>query len=139
MLLAGLLYLGAGVGLSVVYLLRRGKMPTEAPLSRSDLPWLAGAVFFGGVLGPLLLMLGLRLTPASTASLLLNLESVFTALLAWFVFRENFDRRIALGMGLIVAGGVLLSGQSEDSFRLPLGSLAVVGACLCWGIDNNLT
>jgi drug/metabolite transporter (DMT)-like permease len=138
-LLAGLLYLGSGVGLSVVNLLRRGKVRSEAPLSRSDLPWLSGAVCFGGVLGPLLLMLGLRLTSASTASLLLNLEGVFTALLAWFVFRENFDRRIALGMGLIVAGGVLLSWQSERSFRLPLGSLAVIGACLCWGIDNNLT
>jgi drug/metabolite transporter (DMT)-like permease len=138
-LLAGLLYLGSGVGLTVVYLLRRSQVRSEAPLSRSDLPWLAGAVVFGGVLAPLLLMLGLRLTPASTASLLLNLEGVFTALLAWFVFRENFDRRIALGMGLIVAGGVLLSWQSEGGFRLPLGSLAVVGACLCWGIDNNLT
>jgi drug/metabolite transporter (DMT)-like permease len=138
-LLAGLLYLGSGLGLSALYLLRRRTAATEAPLTRVDLPWLAGAVFFGGVLGPVLLMLGLRATPASAASLLLNLEAVFTALLAWFAFRENFDRRIAFGMILIVAGGVLLSWQGETGLRLPPGSLAVAGACLCWGIDNNLT
>jgi drug/metabolite transporter (DMT)-like permease len=138
-LLAGLLYLGSGLGLSVIYLVRRKGTTTEAPLVRSDVPWLAGAVFFGGVLGPLLLMLGLSGTPASTASLLLNLEGVFTALLAWFAFHENFDRRIALGMGLIVLGGALLSWQGTAGVSLPLGSLAVAGACLCWGIDNNLT
>lgn len=142
-LLAGLLYLGSGVGLSLLFALRGGAR-AEAPLARADLPWLAGAVLFGGVLGPVLLMLGLSATPASTASLLLNLEGVFTALLAWFAFRENFDRRIALGMGLIVAGGVLLSwprsAASGSQGGMPLlGSLAVAGACLCWGIDNNLT
>jgi len=133
------LYLGSGLGLSLLYLFRRGQTPREAPLGRGDLPWLAGAVVFGGILGPVLLMLGLRLTSASSASLLLNLEGVFTALLAWFVFRENFDRRIALGMLLIVAGGVLLSWQGGTSADLRLGSLAVAGACLCWGIDNNFT
>lgn len=138
-LLAGLLYLGSGLGLTLLFLLRRGSASGEAPLVRSDLPWLAGAVFFGGVLGPVLLMLGLKAAPASTASLLLNLEGVFTALLAWFAFRENFDRRIALGMLSIVAGGVLLSWQGSAAVSLPLGALAVAGACLCWGIDNNLT
>jgi drug/metabolite transporter (DMT)-like permease len=163
-LLAGLLYLGSGLGLSLLFFLRRGRATGEAPLIRKDLPWLAGAVLFGGVLGPVLLMLGLRVTPASTASLLLNLEGVFTALLAWFAFRENFDRRIALGMLLIVAGGGLLSWHGRlmvhgswlmERMRqflpvhqpstinyqpfVPLVSLAVAGACLCWGIDNNLT
>lgn len=137
-LLAGLLYLGSGLGLGVLLLLRRGQK-TEAPLTRGDWPWLGGAVIFGGVLGPLLLMLGLSATPASTASLLLNLEGVFTALLAWFVFRENFDRRIALGMIFIVAGGVLLSWQGARGFSLPLSALAIMAACGCWGIDNNLT
>jgi drug/metabolite transporter (DMT)-like permease len=138
-LLAGLLYLGSGLGLSLLWVLRRGSSSVEAPLVRTDLPWLAGAVFLGGVLGPVLLMLGLTRTPASTASLLLNLEAVFTALLAWFAFRENFDRRIALGMLLIVTGGVLLSWPQKAAPVLPLGTLAVAGACLCWGIDNNLT
>ena len=137
-LLAGLLYLGSGLGLTGMRL-TRGSRSTEAPLTRADYPWLAGAVLCGGVLGPVLLMIGLTSTPASTASLLLNLEGVFTALLAWFVFRENFDRRIAIGMLLILAGGMLLSWQSGAGLALPLGSLAVAGACLCWGIDNNLT
>ncbi len=139
-LLAGLLYLGSGCGLTVVYLARRGR-GGEAPLARADLPWLGGAVLFGGVLGPALLMAGLAATPAATAALLLNLEGVFTALIAWFAFRENFDRRIALGILLIVAGGVLLSwggGPAGGSGALP-GALAVAGACLCWGSDNNLT
>ena len=138
MLLAGLLYLGSGVGLTLLYLTVK-RASDEAPLLPADLPWLAGAVLFGGVLGPVLLLYGLSATPASAASLLLNLEGVFTALLAWFVFRENFDRRIALGMALIVAGGVLLSWGGSRGFSLPVGSLAILGACLCWGIDNNLT
>jgi len=136
-LLASLLYFGSGLGLSLLRVLRRGSDSNEAPLVRTDLPWLA--VFLGGVLGPVLLMLGLRSTPASTVSLLLNLEAVFTALLAWFAFRENFDRRIALGMLLIVIGAVALSWQHHTAPVLPLGTLAVAGACLCWGIDNNLT
>lgn len=137
-LLAGLLYLGSGLGLTLLYRGRRNRA-AEAPLTGKDLPWLAGAVFFGGVLGPVLLMLGLTTTPASTASLLLNLEGVFTALLAWFAFKENYDRRVAAGMLLIVGGGVLLSWQGGGGLNLPVGSLAVAGACLCWGIDNNLT
>ena len=136
-LLAGLLYLGSGLGLSLLYLLRRQK--GEPPLPRQDLPWLAGAVFFGGICGPVLLMLGLKQTPASTASLLLNMEGVFTALLAWFIFKENFDRRIAVGMLLIVIGGAVLSWQGAKGFSLPVGGLAIAAACLCWGIDNNLT
>lgn len=136
-LLAGLLYLGSGLGLSVVRWVRRGE--TEAPLERAGWPYLAGAVLFGGVLGPVLLLIGLRATTAASASLLLNLEGVFTSLLAWCVFHENVDRRVAAGMLLIVAGGVVLSWSGAAGFALPVGSLAVAAACLCWGIDNNLT
>lgn len=141
-LLAGLLYFGSGIGLSVVRLMRRGQNAAgagEAAVPRAQWPWLAGAVFFGGALGPALLMLGLQSTSASTASLLLNLEGVFTALLAWFVFRENFDRRIALGMVAIVAGGLVLSWQPGVGLAFSSGALLVAGACLCWGMDNNLT
>ncbi len=138
-LLAGLLYLGSGCGLSLWWLVRARLGTSEASLARADLPWLAGAVASGGVAGPVLLMFGLAATPASTASLLLNLEGVFTALLAWFVFRENFDRRIALGMVVIAAGGVVLSWSGRPETGVPWGPLAVIGACLCWALDNNLT
>lgn len=143
LLLAGLLYLGSGVGLFGWWLLRhrRSNMRAarEAPLARTDLPWLGGAVISGGVIGPWLLMLGLVHVEAATASLLLNLEGVFTALMAWFVFRENVDRRIALGMGLIVAGGVLLTWPVAGGVSASPWMFAILGACLAWAIDNNLT
>ncbi|MEK7816171.1 MAG: DMT family transporter [Pseudomonadota bacterium] len=140
-LLAGLLYLGSGIGLLGWWLWRRrtGREPREAALTQRDVPWLAGAILAGGVVGPVLLMLALAHVPASSASLLLNLEGVFTALLAWFVFRENFDRRIALGMALIVAGGVVLAWPDEAAGGPSLWLLAIAGACLAWAIDNNLT
>ena len=140
-LLAGLLYLGSGIGLGVVWLRRRRstEIARETPLTRHDAPWLAGAIVSGGAIGPLLLMIGLSHTPASAGSLLLNLEGVFTALIAWFVFHENFDRRIALGFLAIVAGGVALSWQGRLAWGGMVGPLAVAGACLCWAIDNNLT
>lgn len=140
-LLAGLLYAGSGIGLGLWLFFRRwvGNVASEAPLTRRDLPWLGGAIAFGGVLGPVLLMGGLAATPASTASLLLNLESVLTALIAWVVFRENVDRRVFLGMIAIVAGGVVLTVQLDTQTEFPWASLAIAGACLCWAIDNNLT
>ena len=94
----------------------------------------------GGIVGPVLLMIGLTGMAASGASLLLNAESVFTALLAWFAFRENFDRRIALGMLAIVAGAAVLSVSGEEARMAGLWpTLAVLGACFAWGLDNNLT
>ena len=84
-------------------------------------------------------MFGLRQTDAASASLILNLEGVFTALLAWFVFKENFDRRIAWGMAAIVAGGVVLSAVRPCGRMVSSDPLAIAGACLAWGIDNNLT
>jgi len=138
-MLAGLLYAGSGVGLGLWLAVRgsfsRAERPRFAP---GDYKWLAGAVVSGGVIGPGLLMLALAASSASSVSLLLNLESVFTALLAWFVFRENFDRRLILGMSLIVCGGVILGWQpGEIATSWP--ALAVAGACLCWALDNNLT
>ena len=141
-LLAGLLYLGSGCGLSLWRMLsKRGRTrgSVEAPLRWADLPWLGGAVASGGVVAPVLLMTGLTLTSASTASLLLNSEGVLTALLAWFVFKENFDRRIAFGMAAITSGGVVLSWEDGAGVGLSMGALAVAGACLAWAIDNNLT
>lgn len=141
LILAGLLYLGSGLGLAAWRELRRlsGKPADATPLLRQDFPWLAGAVLAGGIIAPALLMWGLQFTQGSTASLLLNLEGVLTALLAWFVFHENFDRRIALGMLLIVTAGALLSWQQVPIFGVAWGVLAIIGACLFWAIDNNLT
>ena len=136
-LLAGLLYLGSGLGLTLVRLLRLG--PARVRLARGEWRWLALAVGFGGVVGPVLLMYGLVGMPASGAALLLNAESVFTVVIAWLVFRENVDRRVFTGMVAIVAGALLLSWPGRADFGDMLPALAVLGACLCWGIDNNLT
>lgn len=135
-LLAGLLYFGSGVGLTLYRLLSRAP---AVSLPRHEVPWLAGAIGAGGVVGPVLLMLGLTGMPASGASLLLNAEGVFTALLAWLAFKENFDRRIALGMVSIVAGAAVLSWSGEARFAGLWPTLAILGACFAWGIDNNLT
>ena len=141
--MAGLLYCGAGIGVAI---LRRFARPLflsaeakETPLGNADVPWLAGAIVAGGIVGPVLLMTGLARTEAAAASLLLTLEGVATALLAWFVFHENFDRRIALGMACLVAGALVLSWTGQPTLSGFLGPLAIVGACVAWGIDNNLT
>ncbi len=140
-LLAGLLYLGSGVGLAILWAVRTRLLGggQEAPLHAADVPWLAGAILTGGVVGPALLMIGLSLTPGSTSSLLLNMEGVFTAALAWIVFRENYDARVMLGMVAIVLGGVVLSWGGTLEMGSWLGPLAIAGACLSWSIDNNLT
>ncbi|ACC70730.1 EamA family transporter [Paraburkholderia phymatum] len=143
-LVAGLFYLGSGCGLAMAMLVRRWRQKPEASeqaalaMPLDELPWLIGAIIAGGIAGPALLMFGLSTTPAATTSLLLNLEGVFTALIAWFVFRENVDTQVFLGMMAIVAGGALLSWQPGEG-GAGIGALLVAGACLCWAIDNNLT
>lgn len=135
-ILAGLFYLGSGLGLTLY------RLVTHAPavsLQRGEAGWLAAAVLTGGVAGPVLLMYGLTGMPASGAALLLNAEGVLTAVLAWVVFKENFDRRIGLGMLAIAGGAVILSWPGETRFAGALPALAILGACLCWAIDNNLT
>lgn len=135
-LVAGLLYLGSGVGLYLVRAIR-GKLVLEIP--KENRSSLFGAIFFGGVLAPVLLMYGLTETSASDASLLLNTEVVFTAVIAWFVFKENVDKHVAIGMVAILLGAVVLSYQPEVWQSQHIPTLAVLGACVCWGIDNNLT
>jgi len=138
--LAGILYLGAGVGLAAVHIARRffGLENPEAPLRRADLPWLGAVILFGGMLGPLLLMLGLSLTTASSGSLMLNLEGLATMMIAWLVFRENVDRKLLLGALSILIGAIVLSWTGRG-LELDSGSLLIAAACLSWGIDNNLT
>ena len=113
-MLAALLYLGSGVGLALLRVLRR--QPLQA-LQGTEWRWLAGAIVAGGMLGPVLLMLGLANMPAAHASLLLNAEGVLTALLEWVVFRENVDRHVALGMLVIVAGGLARRGTLHTRIR----------------------
>jgi drug/metabolite transporter (DMT)-like permease len=142
LMLAALLYLGSGIGLSAwlaVRATRKVQGTGTSSLATVDLPWLAGAVLTGGVIGPVLLMTGLQVLPAATASLLLNMEGVLTAVLAWVVFHESFDRRVFIGMMLIVAAGVLLSWEGGAASGFSWGTLSIVAACLCWAIDNNLT
>lgn len=142
MLLAGLLYLGSGVGVSVLRAVQdRGWRPTG--LMAADRPWLALSILLGGIVAPALLMMGLARTDAAVSSLLLNLEVVFTAALAWMVFREPANSRVVVGLAAIFAGGLLLvwparSGIGASTAGLaPLG--AIVGACACWAVDNNVT
>ena len=141
-LLAGVLYAGSGLGLFFVMAIRQFRTPGMRAIvlpQRGEWPWLLAAIFFGGIAGPVALMVGLVTSSAATASLLLNLEGVFTALLAWFVFHENFDRRVMLGMAAIVAGGLVLAWSPDAQAEASLGLVLVVAACLCWAIDNNLT
>jgi drug/metabolite transporter (DMT)-like permease len=135
-MLAGVLYLGSGAGLAAWRFARGAR---GAPVSRAEAPWLAAAVALGGIAGPLLLLWGLARMEASAASLLLNAEGLFTVLVAWLAFRENYDRRIVIGMLLIAAGAAVLVWPAEGRAVSLLPALAILGACLAWALDNNLT
>lgn len=138
--MAGILYLAFGLTLTLFSLIVRDEKSSDVfRVKKSDCAWLASTVVFGGILAPLCLMSGLRTTEATTASLLLNLEAVFTALIAWFVFKENFDKRIMLGMIFIVLGGVLLSIHNNLGGGFSSGVIFILAACLCWAVDNNST
>ena len=139
---AGLLYCGAGIGVAGLRQLLPAVAPraaAQAALTRRDVPWLAASIFAGGIAGPLLLMWGLARTDASAASLLLALEGAATALIAWFVFHESFDRRILIGFACLVGGAIVLSWSGTPTLRGVAGPLAIAGACIAWGLDNNLT
>ena len=138
-LMAALLYLGSGIGLSIFMLARPflGMKPGEK-LVKADIPWLASAVLAGGVAAPIVLMFGLRATPASTASLLLNFECVGTTVLAVFLFREHVGKRTWMAVGLITLSSMILSFQS-GSLGLSAGALGILAACILWGLDNNFT
>jgi drug/metabolite transporter (DMT)-like permease len=141
--LAGLLYAGSGIGLSLVLVLRHwvfaGGSGGVAGIARGDAGWLAAAITFGGVIAPVLFAFGLQGTSGAAASLLLNLETVLTVAIAWFAFHEHRNVRVMTGMGLIVAACALLGGGGTDASGFGLGALLIALACLCWAIDNNLT
>jgi drug/metabolite transporter (DMT)-like permease len=139
--LAGLLYLGAGgaLGLLLVVTSVGQAREREARLERRDIPWLLGAILTGGVAGPILLFIGLRQTPAATASLLLNFEVVATGLVAFTFFREPIGREVWIGIAAVTVGGALLSVDPTAGWGISLGAVLILGACLAWGFDNNLT
>lgn len=140
-MLAGLLDLGAGLGMVMVYLLREAvrRRPIKNGLAEGDWRWFGASIFAGGLLGPVLQTYGIAHSMAASASLLLNLEGVFTGLIAWIIFKEPFNKRVAWGLATITSGSVILIGAGESMFKFSLGSLAVVGACLGWATASNLT
>jgi drug/metabolite transporter (DMT)-like permease len=140
-LLAGLLYLGAGVGLSVMrwvtYVRQSGDSPDR--LRREDLPRLLAIVVFGGAIGPVLLLAGLTRVSGVIGSLLLNLEAVFTMALAVLAYRERLSRLELSGALLVIAGAVVVTYKPDPLRVDPVGAIAIAGACLSWALDNNLT
>jgi drug/metabolite transporter (DMT)-like permease len=139
-LMAAFLYLGSGTGISLIKLIQRvTSNQKEAGIKSPDVKWLAGALIAGGIAAPIVLMIGLKNTPASTASLLLNFESVATTLIALFIFRESIGRRALTAIFAITLASVFLSTNFESGFSFSLGALGVILACVLWGVDNNLT
>ncbi len=139
--LAAFLYLGSGMGAFLMLLfqgIRNKGQRVEARLSRGDIPWLGGALLAGGIGAPIILLLGLERTPASTASLLLNFEGVATTLIAITFFKESIDRRIAWAIGLVTLASIVLT-WTGGNWGFSLGALGIIGACFLWGLDNNFT
>jgi len=140
--LAGLLYLGAFAGLTVYSIVRKKSVVDPdrmAALARKDIPWLAGAVVAGGIIGPISLMIGLTLISGFSTSLLLNLEGVVTAVIAVFLFKENAGKKLWLALICMTVAGVFLTWDTNKSNFSVVGPLLIVLAMVCWGIDNNLT
>ncbi|HOW04924.1 EamA family transporter [Methanospirillum hungatei] len=137
--LAGLLYLGAGAGGLFIRKFTDPEGNTESPIRRNDLPWLLGIIAFGSIIGPILCMVGLTTTSASTASLLLNAELAFTTLIAVIGFREPLGKQGLYAVTAVALGGLILSYDPAGIFGLSAGSILIILACFCWGLDNNFT
>ena len=139
LLIAGLLYLGSGCGVSLLRWIQDGGWSATGLVGR-DWLWLALSTLVGGIIAPALLMTGLARADAASASLLLNLEVVFTAVLAWVVFKEPAGSRVVFGLIAIFAGGLILVWPTQLAPEVSLlALLAIVAACFCWALDNNLT
>jgi len=138
--LAAFLYLGSGTGTFLVELTQRMRVKdAEADIKLPDVKWLAGAIISGGILAPIILMISLQNTPASTASLLLNFEGVGTTLIALVFFKEAISRRAWTAIIVITLASIFLSANLKDGFGLSLGALGIILACVLWGVDNNFT
>lgn len=140
--LAAFLYLGSGTGISLLKLSQKITRPSqqlEAGIRKADIKWLAGAIISGGVMAPIVLMVSLQNTAASTASLLLNFEGVGTTLIALLFFKEAISCRAWMAILVITLASIFLSTNFSEGFGVSLGALGVVLACVLWGLDNNLT
>ena len=139
-MMAGFLYLGAGIGMALMGLVRRrtGLGKQEMHLTRKDLPFTLGMVVLD-IAAPIFLMIGLSRTTSANASLLNNFEIVATSLIALLIFKEKIGRRLWIAIGLITLSSILLSVEDAGSFRFSVGSLFVLLACVCWGLENNCT
>ena len=136
--MASFLYLGAGVGVGIMYLFRFRREDRSERLSKSDLPYTLGMIVLD-IAAPIFMMLGIALGSASSASLLGNFEIVATALIALLVFREAVSARLWIAIGFITFSSIIFSFAGGGSFQLSLGSLLVLLATLCWGLENNCT
>ncbi|MCX6058128.1 MAG: DMT family transporter [Chloroflexi bacterium] len=138
--LAAFLYLGSGTGITLVKFTQRMRSKDmEAGIKSPDIKWLAGAIISGGILAPIILMISLQNTSASTASLLLNFEGVGTTVIALLVFKEAISRRAWTAIIVITLASIFLSANFKSGFGLSLGALGIVLACVLWGVDNNFT
>jgi drug/metabolite transporter (DMT)-like permease len=138
--LAAFLYLGSGTGTFLVRLTQRMRTKdSEADIKSADIKWLAGAVISGGILAPIILMISLQNTPASTASLLLNFEGVGTTVIALLFFKEAISRRAWTAIIVITLASIFLSTNFNEGFGISFGALGIILACVLWGVDNNFT
>ena len=139
-MMAGFLYLGAGAGMAVMGLVRNrtGHGRQEMRLKKKDLPYTLGMVVLD-IAAPIFLMIGLKRTTAANASLLNNFEIVATSLIALLVFKERIGKRLWTAIGLITLSSILLSVEDAGCFQFSFGSLFVLAACVCWGMENNCT
>lgn len=136
-MMAAFLYLGAGVGLLPFSLLRKDSEKTER-LTKQDLPYTLGMIVLD-IAAPILLMLGLRLSNSASASLLNNFEIVATSLIAFFVFKEALSKKLTLAIVLVIVASIILGFEGKNSFQFNTGSVFVLGAAACWGLENNCT
>lgn len=139
-MMAGFLYLGAGIGMTAMGLVRSKTVhgSREMQLTKKDLPYTLGMVILD-IAAPIFLMIGLTRTSAANASLLNNFEIVATSLIALLIFKEKIGKRLWIAIGLITLSSILLSVEDASSFQFSFGSLFVLAACVCWGLENNCT
>lgn len=137
-MMAGFLYVGAGIGMAAMGAIRKQTGSKENPLTKKDLPYTLGMIGLD-IAAPIFLMIGLSRTTAANVSLLNNFEIVATSLIAMMIFREHIGKLLWIAIGLVTLASILLSVEDASSFQFSFGSLFVLLACVCWGMENNCT